>query len=518
MIQTGQLAYFADSSRAYVPLKAAHNFTKVWDKVGMLWGDPVFVISIDQNTATVSAKGHHLEIDLDDLMETPVLSVYQIDVGQGDSALVHTPDDRWLMIDGGPEPEDSNSGKGAANFLFWKMFVDQSWKREFNFKPGSFVLDALICTHPDSDHYGGFTALTEKIASGDLVINTIYHNGMGRFKSETGFTNYENGAGFGQLGPVAGGDLPDAFLTQLIDSFADVRTFLDFAPGRDWKLHGEYRDWLESIEPLEGQGIGGMQRLHHGTGHLPGYEPANSDVALRVLGPFQEEHNGQPALRYLDTTGKSTMGDPSITRNGQSVILRCDFGEARILFTGDLNFKSQALLLNNVPAAEFRTHVAKACHHGSDDISTKFLQAMAPVATMISSGDGEGHVHPRAIMVGLTGATSPMREKGGKNKFMGFEEPKFEGPLIYSTEISRSVRLREAQRAIDAQGSTVPNAELQAKKANGENGGLMKDLDYWLLADELTYGLINVRTDGEKIRIAVLKENQASFHVESFDV
>ena len=57
MIQTGQLAYFAIPSRAYVPLKASHNFSKIWDKVGMLWGDPVYVISIDQNTAMVSAKG-----------------------------------------------------------------------------------------------------------------------------------------------------------------------------------------------------------------------------------------------------------------------------------------------------------------------------------------------------------------------------------------------------------------------------------------------------------------------------
>ena len=112
----------------------------------------------------------------------------------------------------------------------------------------------------------------------------------------------------------------------------------------------------------------------------------------------------------------------------------------------------------------------------------------------------------------------PAEREGGKQKFLGFEEPRYEAPLIYSTELSRSVRLREPQRALDTNEKTVPNAKLQAKKANGAADGLMKDLDYWRLADELTYGLINVRTDGERIRMAVLKENQASFQVESFDV
>lgn len=39
----------------------------------------------------------------------------------------------------------------------------------------------------------------------------------------------------------------------------------------------------------------------------------------------------------------------------------------------------------------------------------------------------------------------------------------------------------------------------------------------WLLADRLVYGLVNVRTDGERIAMAVMKENRRGFHVESFD-
>jgi len=147
-----------------------------------------------------------------------------------------------------------------------------------------------------------------------------------------------------------------------------------------------------------------------------------------------------------------------------------------------------------------------------------FLQAMGPWATMISSGDNEGYAHPRALMLGLTGAASPLQAKSGKKKYLGFEEPDYVAPLLYSTELSRSVRLREPQRALDKDDKTVPKARLQAKKASGASGGITEDLDYWLLADDLTFGLINVRTDGERVRMAVLKEDQASFQVESFDI
>jgi glyoxylase-like metal-dependent hydrolase (beta-lactamase superfamily II) len=60
-----------------------------------------------------------------------------------------------MMIDGGPAPAWSNSGKTAADFLRWKMFVDQSWKNEFDFRKAPFRLDAVVCTHPDYDHFGG---------------------------------------------------------------------------------------------------------------------------------------------------------------------------------------------------------------------------------------------------------------------------------------------------------------------------------------------------------------------------
>ena len=69
--------------------------------------------------------------------------------------------------------------------------------------------------------------------------------------------------------------------------------------------------------------------------------------------------------------------------------------------------KSQQLLLNEYEGErhEFMCDVAKGCHHGSDDVSFEFLQAMRASATVISSGDNEGHAHPRPNIVSASAIT-----------------------------------------------------------------------------------------------------------------
>jgi glyoxylase-like metal-dependent hydrolase (beta-lactamase superfamily II) len=512
----GQLAYIARDTRSYKPLRAAHNFRTVKERVAMLWGDPVYVIAIDGGTATVSAKGHHLELPVDDLMDTPLLSLYQIDVGQGDGALVNLPDGRWLMIDGGPPKKTSNSGKIAANFVEWKMFVDQSWRKEFAFGDPRFVIDSLVCTHPDEDHYGGFDALTRHVRGGALAYGTVFHSGLGRFNCQA--TAYANGQGLGQLGEVRGAALPDAYLTTLIDDFDDVRELATETPARPWKLTGGYGRWLRELAELENAGVAGLRRVHRGLGHLPGHAPADGDPSVAVLGPVEETSNGQRGLRYLDTAGAASMKQPSLTRNGHSVVLRIDYDRVRILLTGDLNFRSQAVLLMNVPADEFRCHVAKACHHGSEDISTTFLGAMSPWATLISSGDNESHAHPRAKMLGLTGAFSELRPEGGRTRFLDLDEERFAAPLMYSTELSRSIELFDCFAVFDDQEQRIPKASLQAVGRSKRAEGVRAPLRDWQLGTHMVYGLINVRTDGRRILLGVLKESEASFQTEVLSV
>ena len=75
--------------------------------------------------------------------------------------------------------------------------------------------------------------------------------------------------------------------------------------------------------------------------------------------------------------------------------------------------------------------VAKACHHGSDDVSYQFLQAMQPAATVISSGDNEGFDHPRPSIIAASATTGHL-QLGDDNLVT---------PLVYSTELARSIDL-----------------------------------------------------------------------------
>ena len=58
MITPRTLAYFDKTKGAFKPLKAAHNFKEMKERVALLWGDEVFVIAVEGDKATVSTKGH----------------------------------------------------------------------------------------------------------------------------------------------------------------------------------------------------------------------------------------------------------------------------------------------------------------------------------------------------------------------------------------------------------------------------------------------------------------------------
>ncbi len=81
------------------------------------------------------------------------VTVYYIDVGQGDSILIHTPEDKFILIDAG----DKNAYTKVINFLNDKSIE---------------TIDVFIATHPDADHIGGADEVLESFE----VLN-IYHPG-----------------------------------------------------------------------------------------------------------------------------------------------------------------------------------------------------------------------------------------------------------------------------------------------------------------------------------------------------
>jgi beta-lactamase superfamily II metal-dependent hydrolase len=543
-VQAGAIAFVDDCNGKYQimakvlakepPVKGRRK-RDAWEKAALLWGDVVFVRKITGSKAEVSAKGHILEVPKARLTDQPILNIWQIDVGQGDASLIRFPDGKWAAIDLGPARSgfiNTNSGRTAVDFMAWMAFEDHVWMFQ---GPGNanktFHLDWIAFTHPDEDHIGAGKQFVDKLGR-YWSVGTVYHNGMGRFDGPARQWTPAQ-AGLSQLGEVAGNDPGELYLSSLIDGFADVDAYEVPAAGRPWKLSGNWAAILKKLRDNRGGTVGNLKRL---SDQSSGAALAAAPVSVKVLGPIENSipGSGAPGLRYLDeneTTGFYNLGSPSLTRNGQSVVLRLDFDEVRILMTGDLNFRAQALLLKRWPASEFACHVGKACHHGSDDISWKFLQAMSPIATLFSSGDQETHVHPRALVLGMTGAFAP-RLKWNKpqpdgtaktvtQSFAGHTEEELFAPLLYSTELSRSVAMRTGYkaytRAVGPAGTPVHTAVGECWLATEDEGPFAR-LAETRVIENLTYGLINIRTDGKTVAIAVLEEssNNPAFHVETF--
>lgn len=169
----------------------------------------------------------------------------------------------------------------------------------------------------------------------------------------------------------------------------------------------------------------------------------NKICEIEFLGPVFESDAANP-VKY------KWFSDSSHTRNGHSIILKIKYENVSVLLNGDLNTKSQKYLLKHYKGANpFLSDVSKGCHHGSSDFHIGFLEKVLPYATVISSGDNESHAHPRADAIGAAGKYS-----------------RGDLPKVYSTELARSVK----------------------------GGG------------DILYGMINLRSLGDQIYMAQMKE------------
>lgn len=89
------------------------------------------------------------------LLDKKELSITFLDVGQGDSAVIELPDKKTLVVDTG------KTGKEAVSFLRYRGIRD---------------IDALVLSHIDSDHSGGFRHIMQT-----FNVKEIWDNGRIRY-------------------------------------------------------------------------------------------------------------------------------------------------------------------------------------------------------------------------------------------------------------------------------------------------------------------------------------------------
>lgn len=422
----------------------------------LLWGDNVKLagksgdwLKLDFTTRRWDAAGKRYVWDKHDAFisaktrfrDAPVMKVRFVDVGQGDGAIIESPGGQIVLVDGGEEDHLYN-------------YVTSSWAHVLRAKP--LELAAIVATHGDADHFAGLTRLVQgwgPKGQPPVLTGRVFHNGLVK---RTG----------GELGPKVKRD----GVTYAVDLHDDLLQV------QDKNMNQSFREWKDALGRLKkANGKLSVKRLAYGDDKAFDFL-REEDIDVQVLGPIVERAAGKDALRYLKTPGTSSLS-ASHTINGHSVVLRMTYGNVRFLFGADLNDESEQLLLGRARAdgLTLAAEVLKVPHHGSADFSADMLDAVRAVVSVVSSGDESGakeYIHPRAGLVGALGR---------------YSRGTVERPLIYVTEMVAffrrhglvSMHKYSARRTLSGKPFDVRNAY-----------------------EKTTFGIVHVRTDGERVLVA----------------
>jgi beta-lactamase superfamily II metal-dependent hydrolase len=443
----------------------------------LIWGDWLKRLGPTQDEwVKVRARRENGWMHKDDIQKKRILEVNFVDIGQGDGCFIVTPRDKRIVIDAG-------EGDNMYRFLRWRF---GGFRRKLTF-------ESAIISHPDKDHYGGFEPL---FSESKLHFGTIFHNGIVERAEKD------------SLGPRTKSGRP-RYLTDVIADQEALNKIISNQKKTGKKLYPN----LLKLASDSGR-VKDIRMLCSEDGFLQDYGP-DKDLSIQVLGPVPEKGpHGERRLRWFGSVGK--------TKNGHSVILKVSYGLVTLLLGGDLNVTSEHYLLRHYTGLDpepqsavdeelliraarntFESDIAKACHHGSVDFTELYLQAVNPVATVVSSGDNEPHSHPRPDALGAFGRYG----RGHR-------------PLILSTELARSAKENikhphHLRRRIKQLAEELDLAATESKKR-----AVRKRLDKELRKLERSiavYGMINLRTDGKRVILAQKLERPRS-KAEKWDI
>lgn len=464
-----------------------------------------------------------------------LLEVNFVDIGQGDGCHIVTPDDKVILIDAGEGIGFSKKGgDNMSRFINWRYNLRNrkvkgvdGIKRTDPEANSPFHIDHVVISHPDLDHYYGFDSI---FGNPKLRIDRIYHNGI----VERSNKNVAKGLWLWDLGrkfPV-GKVKDDEYLQDTVRSHKDMMEVLANPRNAD----KYYIKTLNKAVALNKKLKFVFLRMRDS--HMSDFGPDNP-LSIEVLAPITEDI----AINGSKLECLCKIGNEGETKNGHSIVLKFKFGKLKMLLGGDLNRKSQDYIaqkytgigtplsslekdiksirqkISNVNLSPdkrevleqdlneniklqdliiakvnrvFGCDIAKACHHGASDVLDSFLKCINPIATVISSGDEESHSHPRPDALGAYGKAS-----------------RGERPLIFSTELARSsTEFSYPVKFYNLLSKLAAHRDNQETKKDKER--IQKRMNNLRDSNVAKYGMITVRSDGERVIIAQKLEKKRS--------
>src|SRR5919108_748145 len=157
------LKYLAKNSRLYKFTSGPNT------KTIMIYGEEVEMLGASENNRTKARfRGDIGWVNDRDLMDKPVLEIYFIDVGQGDSTFVVTPARKKILI-------DSGSSNRAFRFLSWKYRLD-----EINEMSPVIIIEVLgpkvRILEPNTKQFEWFGDHAHSINGHSVVLRLKYNN------------------------------------------------------------------------------------------------------------------------------------------------------------------------------------------------------------------------------------------------------------------------------------------------------------------------------------------------------
>lgn len=431
----------------------------------LAFGEPVMDVSFSGGRTSfkiVGGRYHGRKASIKGelaLRDEGVLRLSMIDVQQGDGLILDTPDGNIITIDGGD------------NQLFARH-VAARFAGTTKDKP--LEVDAMIVTHGDADHFAGLSAIEKSERNDELKKRIflhparVYHNGLVKRPGKTadGATRKETDM-FGTAKKV--GD--EYFVTALVNDPRKVA---------EEDRNNPFKTWAKTLDKWDARrealGLGPIELTRIDQDSSDAFEFV-SDATFELFGPITEKQGSKPSLRFLRSPDKSVdmhLGGPDAKRgsasashtiNGHSISFRLTYGNVRFLFTGDLNQEAMARVKTALPDFDLKAEIFKTPHHGSADFDFAFIKETSPVVSIISSGDESGakeHIHPRATLVSALGRCS----RGDTG-------------IIFMTELAAFFATRGYAKETDPASA--------------------KEKDEFYAFERTNFGIIHIRTDGERV-------------------